>query len=66
MAKGHTFVVRLSEGERAQLRTLIGRGQASARTLTRARILLKANHGEAGPGWTDAAIIDFLAGPTDH
>ena len=50
------YAVRLSEAERAQLRTLIGRGTAPARRLTRARILLKANQGEGGPGWTDAAI----------
>jgi hypothetical protein len=35
---------------------MIGRGDASATALTHARILLKANQGEAGPGWTDAAI----------
>jgi len=29
---------------------------APASALTHARILLKANQGEAGPGWTDAAI----------
>jgi len=45
-------VVVLSEQERARLHTMIGRGIA----LTHARILLKANQGEAGPGWTDAAI----------
>jgi hypothetical protein len=28
--------------------------------LTHARILLKANHGEAGPGWIDAAIAAAL------
>jgi Homeodomain-like domain len=28
--------------------------------LTHARILLKANQGEAGPGWTDAAIAAAL------
>ena len=50
------YVVVLSEQERAFLRTLIGQGAASARALTHARILLKANQGEAGPGWTDAAI----------
>jgi transposase len=60
MAKVNTFVVRLSEAERAQLHTLIGRGQAPARALTRARILLKANRGEAGPAWTDAAIAGAL------
>jgi transposase-like protein len=50
----------LSEEERADLRELIGSGVAPARTLTRARILLKANHGEGGPGWSDAAIAGAL------
>jgi hypothetical protein len=50
------YTVKLTEPERAQLRTLIGRGSAPARMLTHARILLKANQGEGGPGWTDAAI----------
>ena len=50
------YVVRLPEEERAWLRTFIGRGDAPARALAHARILLKANQGEAGPGWTDPAI----------
>jgi hypothetical protein len=50
------YVVTLSEPERAHLHTLVGRGTAPARALAHARILLKANQGEAGPGWTDAAI----------
>ena len=54
------YVVRLSEEERAQLLTLIGRGPAPARAQTHARILLKANQGEAGPGWTDDAISSAL------
>src|SRR5713226_3559363 len=54
MRKQHVVV--LSELERARLQTLLGRGTAPAQTLTHARILLKANQGEAGPGWTDAAI----------
>ena len=54
MRKRHT--VRLSEGERARLHTLIGQGTGPARALTHARILLKASQGQAGPGWTDAAI----------
>ena len=54
------YTVTLSEPERAQLRTLVGSGTAPARTLTRARILLKANQGEGGPGWTDAAIAGAL------
>ena len=54
------YAVRLTEAERARLRTLIGQGHAAARQLTRARILLKANQGEGGPGWTDAAIAGAL------
>jgi Homeodomain-like domain len=54
------YAVALTEAERAQLRTLVGSGRAPARLLTRARILLKANQGEGGPGWTDAAIAGAL------
>ena len=50
------YTVVLTEPERAQLRTLIGQGTAPARLLTHARILLKADQGEGGPGWTDSAI----------
>jgi len=50
------YTVVLTEPEHAQLRTLIGQGTAPARRLTHARILLKANHGDGGPGWTDSAI----------
>ena len=53
---GKKYVVALSEAERARLRTLVGSGTAPARTLAHARILLKADQGEGGPGWTDAAI----------
>jgi transposase len=58
MRKRYTVV--LSEPERARLHTLIGQGAARARALTHARILLKANQGEAGPGWTDRAIATAL------
>lgn len=54
------YVVKLPEEERAYLHTLISQGRAEARTLTHARILLKANQGEAGPGWTDTAIATAL------
>jgi transposase len=60
MPKHPPAIVKLTEEERAQLHTLIGRGIAPARTLTHARVLLKANRGEAGPGWTDAAIAVAL------
>jgi hypothetical protein len=42
------------------LNTLIAQGAGRARALTHARILLKANQGEAGPGWTDQVIADAL------
>jgi Homeodomain-like domain len=58
MRKRYTVV--LSEPERARLHTLIGQGAGRARVLTHARILLRANQGEAGPGWTDQAIADAL------
>ena len=54
------YAVKLTEEERAQLRTMVGRGAAPARMLARARVLLKANQGEGGPGWTDAAIAGAL------
>ena len=54
------YVVRLTEEERARLHTLVGSGSAPARRLTHARILLKANQGEAGPGWTDPVIATAL------
>jgi transposase len=54
------YTVELTEAERAQLRSLVGSGTAPARTLTRARILLKANQGEGSPAWTDAAIAGAL------
>jgi transposase len=50
------YAVELTEAERARLRTLIGRGEAPARMLMHARILLKADQGEGGAAWTDSAI----------
>jgi hypothetical protein len=56
----YPYRVVLSEEQRAELRGLVGAGVAPARMLTRARILLKADHGEGGPGWSDAAIAGAL------
>jgi homeodomain-containing protein len=50
----------LTEAQRAYLRTLVGSGMAPARLLTRARILRKADYGEGGPGWSDAAMAGAL------
>jgi transposase-like protein len=56
----YPYRVVLSEEQRAELRGLVGCGVAPARMLTRARILLKADHGDAGPGWSDTAIAGAL------
>ena len=56
----YPYRVVLTEDQRAELRGLVGSGTAPARMLTRARILLKADHGEGGPGWSDAAIVGAL------
>ncbi|MEE3501728.1 IS630 family transposase [Acidiphilium acidophilum] len=54
------YIVRLSDDERAQLNALIGKGKHSAQKLLRARILLKADASEAGPGWPDRDIAAAL------
>jgi transposase len=56
----YPYRVFLDDRQRARLRTLVGSGTAPARMLTRARVLLKADHGEGGPGWSDAAIAGAL------
>jgi len=54
------YRVTLTEDERTMLTTLITAGTAPARTLTHARILLKADQAAGGPAWTDEAIHDAL------
>jgi transposase len=54
------YAVVLSDEQRAQLRTLVGRGAAPARRLAHARLLLKADQGEGGAAWADAAIAGAL------
>ena len=54
------FVVRLTDEERLGLDSLIRKGKASALTLARARILLKADQGDKGEAWTDAEIAQAL------
>lgn len=55
-----TYRVKLIPDERAYLEHLLTKGTAAARTLTHARILLKADEGEGGPGWTDEQIVAAL------
>jgi transposase len=54
------YIVKLAKEERADLSKLIAQGEASARKLTHARILLKADSSEDGPDWTDEAISEAL------
>ncbi len=50
------YIVRLKPEEREQLLELTQNGKAAAKTLTHARILLKADCAETRQGWTDEAI----------
>jgi transposase len=54
------YRVKLTPEERAELVELLSKGKAAARTLTHARILLKADEGEAGPRLSDEAIAEAL------
>lgn len=46
----------LDAEQRARLETVVSQGRSPARTITRARILLKADCGPGGSNWTDTAI----------
>jgi transposase len=54
------YRVRLAAEERAQLVELLSKGRAAARTLTHARILLKADEGLDGPRLTDEEIAEAV------
>jgi transposase len=54
------YVVTLNPEERASLEKLVSTGRTSAKRQTHGRILLKADVGLAGPGWTDEQICTAL------
>jgi transposase len=54
------YLVTLTADERRDLARLVSAGKRSARTLTRARILLKADQAPGGPAWDDARIAEAL------
>jgi transposase len=54
------YKVTLEDDERQQLHDLIAAGQAAARKLSHARILLKADAADGGPAWPDHRIADAL------
>src|SRR5215207_531263 len=58
MSKQH--VVRLTDRHRETLSGRLSAGSGRARELMHARILLKADQGPRGPGWTDQAIAAAL------
>jgi transposase len=49
------YVVKLTAGERARLRSMVRSGRESARVLTRARVLLKCDE-----GWMDEEAADAV------
>jgi len=50
------YIVDLTDKERQELEDLVSSGKSLARKLTRARILMKASSGPAGPNWSDEQI----------
>jgi len=58
------YFVKLSSEDRSNLEKLVSSGNAPARKVRRARILLKSDCSEGGPNWTYEAIYDF--GCTDQ
>jgi transposase len=60
MPRDDRYVVRLDAGERQGLIDLVRTGKRAAATLTRARILLKADVGPYGEAWDDEPIADAL------
>jgi hypothetical protein len=54
------YIVELDTAERERLNALISKGNASAKAILKARILLKADCAEGGPGWLDAQIVEGL------
>lgn len=54
------YIVRLTEAERVELEEMLSKGRHAASKAARARILLKADEGDGGPGWKDGEIVKAL------
>ncbi len=52
-------IVRLSDGERQQLQTVVDAGQVAKETRKRARLLLKVDQAPEGPAWSDERAAEF-------
>lgn len=55
------YTVQLDGKQRQMLESMLTGGKEAARSQTHARILLKADQGNQGPGWTDEQIAEALA-----
>jgi transposase len=60
MTRKKLYVITLTSDERNYLAGLVSAGKESALSLTRARILLKADASPRGPSWIDARIAEAL------
>lgn len=54
------YVVQLTDEQRQQLERLVSSGIAPARTIRRARILLKSDCGPGGPHWSYSQVSEAL------
>ena len=53
-------MAKLDADERTRLNDLISKGKAAAKSILKARILLKTDLGEGGEGWSDEKIAKAL------
>jgi transposase len=59
MGKDAKYIVRLSGPERQQLQALVDEGRRAKSVRQWARVLLKADQADGGPGWTDERVAEF-------
>ena len=59
MSKDAKYVVRLADEERCELQAIVDEGRGSKSVRQRARVLLKTDESETGPGWTDVRAAEF-------
>jgi hypothetical protein len=59
MSKDAKCVVRLTDEERCELQAIVDEGRGSKSVRQRARVLLKTDESERGPGWTDVRAAEF-------
>ena len=55
------YIVKLEPEQRQMLTSLLTGGKEAARSQTHARMLLQADQGRGGPGWTDERIAEALS-----